>query len=293
MNIDAHGDRKYQSTTQLVASAHFSSLRIERRRLKAGHHEPGVCQSNELAFVLSGRTYTLQSANGVTHRHFIRPGISCVCPVGTFEKASGTTSPIECLHIYMPPTLVGGNALADYDIDPAKAELSYTGAVEDPKLYKLAMAFHGALKDGIEAPERLYLDGMQAALAAYLMEKYSIDRWVRPGKSPDLESDRLRRVLDYIEAHFADDIGLSELSSLAGISDYHLARVFRETIGIPPHRYVNFRRVQEAQKWLEKSQMSVSEVASMMGFASQARFTRVFRNLTGLSPREYRAVRQG
>src|SRR5262245_43899079 len=106
MKLITHGERKYQRTTELVASAHFSSLRIDRRRLKPGHHEPGVCQSNELVFVLAGRTYALQSANGVTHRRFIRPGTSCICPVDTFEKASGTTSPLECLHIYLPPSLI-------------------------------------------------------------------------------------------------------------------------------------------------------------------------------------------
>jgi len=293
MKLNTHGERKYQRTTELVASAHFSSLRVERRRLKAGHHQPGVCQSNELAFVLAGRTFTLQSANGMTRRDFIRPGISCVCPVGTFEKASGTTSPIECLHIYLPPSLIERSAAADYDLDPAKAELSYTGALEDPKLYRIAMAFHQALKKKIETAERLYLDGMQAALAAYLLEKYSIDRWVRPVKLPDLEDGRLQRVIDYIEAHFADDIGLAELAALGGVSDHHFARIFRKHIGVPPNRYVDFRRVQEAQKWLERSQQSLSEIASMTGFASRANFVQVFRNLTCLSPREYRAVRQG
>ena len=293
MMLSTHSDRKYQGTTELVASAHFSSLRIDRRRLKPGHHEPGVCQSHELVFVLAGRTYALQSANGVTHRHFIRPGISCVCPVGTFEKASGITSPLESLHIYLPPGLIERSAAADYDVDPAKAELSYTGALEDPKFYGIAMAFREALGKAMEPTERLYLDGMQAALAAYLLEKYSIDRWVRPAKLPDLDGDRLERVIDYIEAHFTDDIGLSALAQQAGVSEYHLARLFRATTGVPMHRYVNFRRVQEAQKWLEKSQLPLSEIASMTGFGSQAKFTQVFRNLTGISPRAYRAVRQG
>jgi AraC family transcriptional regulator len=293
MKLSTHGERKYQGTTELVASAHFSSLRIDHRRLKPGHHEPGVCQSNELIFVLAGRTYALQSANGVTYRRFIRTGTSCICPVGTFEKASGTTSPLECLHIYLPPSLIERSSIADFDVDPTNAELVYTGSLEDPKLYRIAMAFHGTHQEEMESTERLYLDGMQAALAAYLIEKYSIDRWVRPARQPDLDGGRLGRVIDYIEVHFADDIGLAELASLAGLSEYHLARLFRLTVGVAPYRYVNFRRVQEAQKWLEKSQKPLSEIASMTGFASQAKFTQVFRNLTGLSARAYRAVRQG
>ena len=119
MTLKTHGDRKYQATTELVSAAQLPNLRVERRRLEAGHHEPGMCESNELAFVLSGQAFTVQSANGVTFRKFIQPGISCVCPVGTFEKASGTTSPLECLHIYLPPSLIERSAIADYDIDLA------------------------------------------------------------------------------------------------------------------------------------------------------------------------------
>jgi AraC family transcriptional regulator len=229
----------------------------------------------------------------VTFRKFIQPGISCVCPAGTFEKASGTTSPLECLHIYLPSSLVERSAIADYDFDPDKAELSYTGAVDDPKLYRIAMAFHSVLGTEASATKRLFLDGMQAALAAYLLEKYSIDRWQAAARTPDLETARLKRVLDYIEAHFAEDVALPDLAAEAGLSEFHFCRVFRATIGVSPYRFVTYRRIQEAQTRLEQSPSPLSEIALATGFESSAEFGQVFRNLTGLSPRQYRALRRG
>jgi AraC family transcriptional regulator len=290
VTFDTHGDRKYFSTTMLLAEMQLPRLRVERRALRAGHHEPGVCQTNELAFVISGETVTVQSANGVTYRRFIRPGYSCVCPAGTMEMASGTASSLQCLHIYLPSTLIESSAITDYEIDPAKAELLYTGAFDDPKLYQIAMAFKSTLGRKPEPADRLFLDGMQVALAAYLLENYSVDRWRSPATKPDIQSTRLTRVLDHIEARFADEITLGDLASEAGLSEYHFSRVFRKIMGVSPHRYLTFRRVQEAQKQLERGHALFSEIAACTGFGSTIAFVQVFRKVTGLTPRQYRML---
>ena len=117
MILQAHGDRKYQSTTShLVDAVGLSNLRVEHRFIEAGFQKPGVCVANGIACVLSGRAFAIQEANGQTHRNFIQPGIACICPEGTYEGVSGITSPIECLHIFLPPTLIQQSALEDYDI---------------------------------------------------------------------------------------------------------------------------------------------------------------------------------
>lgn len=292
MAIQAHGDRKYEGTTELLNALQLPSLRIERRRLSAGYHQPGICQSNELAFVLSGRTVSVQSANGVTRRNFIEPGASCVCSAGTFEKASGTASPLECLHIYLPPSLIEQSALADYGIDASRAELRYTGAIKDPMLYQFGMVFNNALNKDPGATGRLFLGGMQAALAAFLLEKYSVHRWRISGVPPHLNTREVRRVVDYIESHFAEDIGLSDLAAETGLSEYHLTRSFRETMGLSPQRYLMFRRVQEAQKLLEESQAPFEEIALLVGFDTAAEFIEVFHHVAGHAPEQYRKLRR-
>lgn len=292
MTLRTHAERKYQGTTELLNAVHFPNLRVEHRRLKPGNHEPGICESNELAFVLSGRTFALQTTNGSTHRHFIQPGVACVLPAGAFESASGTTSPLECLHIYLPSSLIERSAMADYNINPAKAELSYAGGLRDPMLYQIAMGFHSILGREAEPTDRLFLDGMQAALAGHLLGHYAIDRWRPPEKTPELDFRRLKRVLDYIEAHFAGDIPLRDLAGEACLSEFHFCRLFREATGLSPHRYVSFRRVQEAQKRLERDHSPLVEIALETGFGAQANFIRVFRKSTSLTPGQYRALRR-
>jgi AraC family transcriptional regulator len=295
MELKTHGDRKYHGTTsRLVASAGFANLRIEHRRLEAGEQTPGTCEANEIAFVLSGKTHAIQVANGRDYRNIILPGISCICPVGAFESLSAITSPIECLHIFLPPTLIKQSALADYDIDPSKIELVYSGGLRDPLLYQIAMAFHDTMGRGAEPTDSLFLDGMQASLAAHLLRYYTIDRWP-PSKrsSPALDHHRMKRVLDYIEANFAQNISLQDLSREAYLSEFHFSRLFREAIGVSPHRYLTDRRVEAAKHELEFSRSELVEIALEAGFGSQANFTRTFRKATGLTPGQYRALHRG
>jgi len=180
--------------------------------------------------------------------------------------------------------------MADYDIDPAKAELSFIGGLRDPMLHQIAMNFFSVLGREAEPTDRLFLDGMQAALAGHLLGNYAIDRWKPPARTPEIGVNGLKRVLDYIEAHFAECIGLADLAAQARLSEFHFARLFRKATGLSPHRYVTSRRVQEAQNRLQFDRDSLVTIALETGFGSQANFIRVFRKSTGLTPGQYRTL---
>jgi AraC family transcriptional regulator len=291
MALNSHGEHKYQASSQLKAALHLPNLHVEHRRLEAGYRSAGALSCTELAFVISGRAFAQQNTKRSTNRHFIQPGIACILPAGLEESESANTSPLECLHIYLPATLITQSAIADYDIDPTKAELSFVGGLRDPKLYQIAMGFHDVLSRPAEPTDRLFLDGMQAALAGYVLGTYAIDRWRPASRSPDLDAKRFTRVIEYIETYLTGDIRLADLAAEACLSEFHFSRLFREATGLSPHRYVSFRRVQEAQKRLEFDQFSLVEIALETGFGSQANFIRVFGKATGLTPGQYRALR--
>jgi AraC family transcriptional regulator len=213
-----------------------------------------------------------------------------VNPVGTYESQADIASPIEDLHIFIPPALIGQSASADYDIDPAKAELAYAGGLKDPLIYQIALAFHDIICRPPEATDRLFIDGMQSVLAAHLLASYAIDRWRPSPTKPDLSYPKLKRVIDLIEMRFTEDVSLRELAREACLSAFHFSRLFRQTTGLSPHRYVTERRVQEAQRKLVFSRSSLVEIALETGFGSQANFIRTFRKSTGLTPGQFRAL---
>jgi AraC-like DNA-binding protein len=108
-----------------------------------------------------------------------------------------------------------------------------------------------------------------------------------PSTKP-LDNRRLRRVLDYVEGHLADDIAVTELANLACLSVFHFTRAFSAATGIPPHRYVTQRRLERAKEMIAAESRSIAETAFMSRFSSQASFTRAFRRATGMTPAVYR-----
>ena len=98
----------------------------------------------------------------------------------------------------------------------------------------------------------------------------------------------MRRVLDYMTAHLDDDVGLEALADEACLSTFHFARVFANTMGMPPHRYLARLRLERAKTLLSLRALPISQIALACCFSSQSNFTRAFVRATGLTPREYR-----
>jgi AraC family transcriptional regulator len=97
-----------------------------------------------------------------------------------------------------------------------------------------------------------------------------------------------KRVMEFIEAHLAEEISLAALAELAGLSLFHFARAFTQTFGVPPHRYHMTRRMDRARSLLRKPTLSVTQIGIQIGFRESSSFTKAFRRFTGLTPTEYR-----
>jgi len=92
----------------------------------------------------------------------------------------------------------------------------------------------------------------------------------------------------YIEEHLADEISLSSLARLVQLSPFHFSRAFKDSFGMPPHRYLTSRRIERAKTLLAERKLSVTEIGLGVGFSETSSFTSVFRKLTGETPTEYR-----
>jgi AraC-like DNA-binding protein len=98
----------------------------------------------------------------------------------------------------------------------------------------------------------------------------------------------LRRVTEYMQQRLSEQVCLSELADIAGLSESHFARAFRESVGEPPHRYLMLLRVRAAATLIEATNTPLSEISLAVGFADQSHLTRLFIRLVGERPREYR-----
>jgi len=93
----------------------------------------------------------------------------------------------------------------------------------------------------------------------------------------------IHKVLEYIEANFLDDIGLEDLALVAGVSKYHIIKLFKAKLSLTPHQYIMRLRVNEAVKLIAKD-MPLSLVAMHCGFSDQSHFIKEFKAIYGFTP---------
>jgi AraC-like DNA-binding protein len=100
------------------------------------------------------------------------------------------------------------------------------------------------------------------------------------------ERPAIKRVKAYLDEHYAEEISLEDLARIANLSAFHLTRVFRQAVGLPPHAYQAQIRLDHARRLLAQG-FSVSYVASETGFFDQAHFTHQFKRALGVTPGNY------
>lgn len=111
---------------------------------------------------------------------------------------------------------------------------------------------------------------------------------VRGGLAPWAE----RRCLELMRARLSEDISLDELAAEARLSSFHFARMFKQSVGVPPRVYLTQLRIEKACELLERTDLPVTEIAQEVGYSTNQVLARVFTKNRRMSPTDYRrAVR--
>ena len=109
---------------------------------------------------------------------------------------------------------------------------------------------------------------------------------VKGGLAPWAE----RRSLDLMRARLSEDISLDELAAEAQLSPFHFARMFKQSLGVPPRVYLTRLRLEKACELLETTDLPVTEIAFEVGYSSNQVLARVFLKHRRMSPSDYRRV---
>jgi transcriptional regulator GlxA family with amidase domain len=99
---------------------------------------------------------------------------------------------------------------------------------------------------------------------------------------------RLLRAKDRMDAASHEAWPVQRLAKISNVSQAHFARSFKEAFGVPPHRYLLTRRIERATALLRETDLPITDVAFQTGWASLGTFGRIFRDITGESPRTLR-----
>jgi AraC family transcriptional regulator len=161
-------------------------------------------------------------------------------------------------------------------------------AGQDRRLSYLLFALERERMSGYPAG-RLFVDGIEQALAAVLVSYKGIARRLTPVSKGGLAPYRVKRVTEFVRAHIEEAITLNELAREVDLSPSHFCSLFRKTSGITPHQFVLRCRIQHAKTLLTQSKSSILDVALASGFRTHQHFSRIFHRLVGVSPSIYRA----
>src|SRR5262245_24840583 len=187
------------------------------------------------------------------------------------------------MYIYLDPGAL------DVAPDPELADIAFGPRLffEDAALWESALK----LKRAIEHPgssNQNYFDALGVILMHELARAQRAPAPAAPLIKGGLALHHQRIVSTYIDEHLADQIPLAALAELAHLSPFHFCRAFKQSFGMPPHRYHTSRRIERAKAMLAERGTSVTEIGSALGFCETSSFCSAFRKATGLTPREYR-----
>jgi len=103
---------------------------------------------------------------------------------------------------------------------------------------------------------------------------------------------RLLRARDRMDAASEEEWPVRRLASVSGVSEAHFARSFKQAFGLPPHRYLLTRRIEKATALLRDTDLPITDIAFQTGWSSLGTFGRIFRDITGKAPGDFREADQ-
>jgi AraC family transcriptional regulator len=133
-----------------------------------------------------------------------------------------------------------------------------------------------------------YFEALGAVLAHELVGLIAGTPRIEAPAKGGLAAWQQRAVTTYIEEHLAEPISLATLAQLAGLSSYYFCRAFKQSLGLPPRRYHNSRRIEHAKLLLARAAPSVTDIGLTVGYSETSSFTAAFHKATGITPTAYR-----
>ena len=235
-------------------------------------------------YVLSGTGRLMANdSRGISHEYQIRSGEGFMI----FPRQINT--------YIADPKLPWEYIWIEFDGMRAREIIETAGLSPDHPVY------HAAYKDLREnmKDEMLYIAEHHDAPPFHLMGHLYlfIDYLSRSSSSQMTTSGRVRdfyikEALNYIEQNFQNDISVENIASFCGLNRTYFGRIFKETVGKSPQQFLLSYRMAKAAELLKLTELTINDVGNAVGYPNQLHFSRAFKNVYGVSPREWRNKNQ-
>lgn len=165
-------------------------------------------------------------------------------------------------------------------------EYRFESFFRDEKTEKLCLAVKTRMEEYRREPTGLQAARLRIAVLAVLINlctEHAVPASEAPPSADSSSGACVRKALEYINDHIAEEITLDSLAAYCGVTKYHLARRAGHYMGQTLFTYINTLRCKKAEEYLMRG-MSVTEAASTCGFDSLSYFSRTYKKLMGYTP---------
>lgn len=235
-----------------------------------------------LYYVPVGSARLVQGRDGVVHEAVISAGMSLIMPAGHDSSWDGDVP--ASARMRMPTALITAAAEEMGKRPASQVEIRNVFQMRDPLIERVALMFISELERRAHPAQVLIADALSCALAAHMVRSLNAFDVAGSYDPPPLGRAQLNRVMAFIEDNLERPIALSDLAAVVNVSRFHFARLFKRSTGMTAIAYVEQCRLRRAQSLIAGSDIPLSQIALIAGFADQSHFTRRFHKHFGHTP---------
>lgn len=206
------------------------------------------------------------------------PNFANTAMVDTSHQLRSLSFPIAQWQTVLDEAMEGGFSAESLQL--------YRGHFHAPAI-RSALRNLWALSDEEGAPSRLLARAAGCEILAELCRLSGAP--FAPAKG-GLAGATQRRCLELMRSRLSEDISLDELAADAQLSPFHFARMFKQSVGVPPRVYLTQLRMEKACSLLESTELSITEIAHEVGYSSNQVLARIFHKHHRMTPSDYRRI---
>jgi AraC family transcriptional regulator len=258
--------------------------------LQSFHELDSVVQAPDhvIAVQLAGKPSLQRTRDGRTKSRTMSAGDVTISPIGgpIRWRQSGHSLVVLLRLAGEYVRRVAGDECA---LDPDRFEIQAVFSTRDARIEDLGRRLLAGLEyEG--ADSQLYVDTLACDLTIRLLTDYTRSSVATTWPRAKLSPHKLRRAIEFIDDNLRNHLTLTAIADEVALSPGHFAHAFRQATGVTPHRYVLERRVERAKTLLRESDTPITQIADQVGCSSHSHFSVLFHRITGLTPRQFRAL---
>ncbi len=285
----------------------WSVLNFERRDSSPSSRSLPHGSREHLIFVSLGTGRIVRESGDEKVETELSPGCVTVVPSRTPVRWTWSTN-ISVAVLTLEPVFLDRVAKDVFSLEPHHYRLALSERPNDAAITNIAGVLSREVMRG-EPGGRLYAESLANILAVHLLRNYAqcadgriLEACATPEETaqtalkdemPGRVGSHPRAVAEavrFIQENYSRDVSLNDIAEAVHLSPFHVARLFKQALGVSPHQYLIQVRVNSARSLLEagSGERSLAEVASAVGFADQSHLTRHFKRLLGVTPKQLR-----